>query len=311
MLSVHPITQVKQGIVVAHLPLSQKPAVGVFHILKGLCIPTDLKESKPQGAELSVLLYSLHKTLEYGINGSPSDALKTKMADMKCEVQGKDFIITATTVSSFTAVRKVISVVCKLASQVVAKLKPTYKKYMDQLGLRMDEEELAAVSELVAAGVRGMRLHITGPNIDAEKQKALSEAIKAKLSTAAGMGKGKSPTGGKEPDPEVALKGSKFDCLLMQSYLKFGAKLDSHVCDSAVVPQIMPKRWEAIHGKLRGADKIKRFLDQKLLKLEDKLGDALRMLAAKSGYFTPKDLEDIPAKPTEAQLTAALKKHFA
>ena len=302
MLIIIPSVVVKTASVNICIPVAHKPSHVMMSALQGQCV-TDMKESKPTGAELSGVLYAFYQFVEFAINGTPGNAKKSKVAAIACSLQGNDFIITVSGATNPTVALKGISFVLKGAA-AVSRMKSLYKKNMDMFGLKTVDADFKAAADTVSAGCKHMKIAIVGIKIPSEKEKIISGKIAAAIAALPAGAAGKVIPGIAEPALDPYIKGAKFDCLIAKLFLA-EQKIDSNLIDNGLVPRMLPRFWVTAAGKF--APKFEKYIDQKLLSQAEKLGDILRIQASHMGCFTPAEIHTIADTPSKADLHKALK----
>lgn len=262
-----------------------------------------------QELETTAMLFSIAKEVEFKLGATALDVVRGKFADVRVDVQKGTAILTITTEPTFSAVRKVITVTSK--AMTPAKMYPVYKKYIQNLGEKPDADHFAYVADDAAKNLKGMQVFVTGTvKVPEGGQKALKDVLDNIKPEGA---KGKAPPKNSAKQDSVAKfeeisVGPRFDAFIGQQLLK-SMKIESFVRDGNLVPVIGSAKLATVTGKV-DAERIKRYVDQKVVKLGDKLPDAMRLMCALSGYFTAQELEKLPASYTAASLTASLKKVF-
>lgn len=265
------------------------------------------QDEYPLGPQ-TVLLFSLYKLLEYKLGATALDASRGKFTSVKIDTQKGNAILTFTTEPTFSAVRKVLGIACK--NFTPAKLMPLYKKYAQLLGIKPEPAHFVYSVEQMVVGAKTLQTFITGTvKVPEGKLSSLKELT--------GLIKPDKADGKSEP-PKSESKtvftwdeivcGPRLETFLVQQLLQT-MQIESHVRDGNLIPITGSSKWDTVKNKF-DTDRIKRFVDLKLLKLGPKLPDVMRFMCAGSGYFTAADLEKLPATYTSASLHVMFKKHF-
>jgi hypothetical protein len=253
-----------------------------------------------------VLLFSLAKLLDYKLGGNALDTQRGKFTSLKCDTQRGQAIMVFTTEPTFSAVRKVLAVVAK--NFMPAKLMPLYKKYATMLGTKVSPGEFAWCVDEMVKGVKSLSAFVTG-TIRVPESADLEKIVKSIAPEKSDM-KSEAPKAAAEPAmawDEIKCTNS-LDAFLLQQFLA-SLQIESRVREGNVVPITGSQKWETIRGKI-DAERVKRFVELKLVKLGAKLPDVLRLMCALTGYFSATDLEKLPANHTPAALVDTIKKHF-
>jgi hypothetical protein len=304
-LSIKPALVAKKAVVVMSFPY--KASWDLLNSLSNGCYLSG-QDSHPQ-APATITLFCLAKLLEYKFSATALDCVRGKFAQVDVNTQRGTSIFTITTDPTFSAVRKVITVVSR--NFTPAKLFPLYKKYAQLLGVKPEQDHFAhSVAELVK-GAKTLQCFVTGtvrvPDGGEKTLKGIIDEIKPDS-----LGTGKAPPNMKTDATPVTWDefqvGSRLDTFLVQQLLKT-MQVESHCRDGNLIPITGSQKWETVKSKV-DKGRIDRFVEQKLMKLKDKLAPAMRLMCASSGYFSASDLEKLPASYTEAGLKAQLKKHF-
>lgn len=302
-LSVRPAAVSKRAVIVMSFPY--RASWDLLNSLNSGCYLTG-RDDHPQ-ASATVLLFSMAKLLEYKLGATALDAVRGKFATVAADVQKGSAIFTFSTEPTFSAVRKVVTVVSKNLEP--AKLMPLYKKYMQLVAVKPEAEHFAhCVSEMVK-GLKTLQCFVTGtlrvPDGGEAVLKAALDLVKPDT-----LPGGKAPQEGKSELAtwdEVVIP-VRLDAFLVQQLLKT-MHIESHIRDGALIPITGSTRWDTVKAKV-DKDRIERFVEQKLTKLADRLPDVLRLMCASAGYFTVADLEKLPAKYSKADLVARVKRYF-
>jgi hypothetical protein len=304
-LSIKPAPISKRSVIVMSWPY--KASWDLLNSLNSGCYLSG-QDSHPQ-ATSTILLFCLSKLFEYKLGATALDSLRGKFADVECNVQKGTAILTLKTEPTFSAVRKVVTVVSK--NFTPEKLMPLFKKYAQLLGVKPEAAHFAHAVGEMAKGAKTLQCFVTGkvtvPDGGEKVLKGALDLIKPAV-----------PSGGKAPQElksdatpvtwdEFVIPG-RLDAFLVQQLLST-MQVESHVRDGNLIPITGSSKWDTVKGKV-DKDRIERFVEQKLVKLGPKLPDVLRFLCASSGYFSAGELEKLPAKYDKAGLTALVKKHF-
>ena len=304
-LTIKPAPLSKKSVIVMSWPF--KVSWDLLNSLNSGCYLSG-QDSHPQ-AHATIVLFCLKQLFSYKLGATALDAVRGKFAQVDVDTQKGTSIITLTTEPTFSAVRKVVTVVAK--NFAPAKLMPLYKKYAQLLGVKPDAAHFAhAVTEL-AKGAKTLQCFVTGtvrvPDGGEKTLKAALDLIKPES-----LPGGKAPQELKSDATPVVwdefVIPARLDAFLVQQLLK-SMQIESHVRDGNLIPITGSSKWDTVKGKV-DKDRIERFVEQKLVKLGPKLPDAIRLMCACSGYFTAPELEKLPSKYDKAALVALLKKHF-
>lgn len=304
-LSVKPALISKKTILVMSWPY--KANWDLLNSLNNGCYLTG-QDEHPLGVQ-TVLLFSLYKLLEYKLGATALDASRGKFTSAKIDTQKGHAILTLTTEPTFSAVRKVLTIVSK--NFTPAKLMPLYKKYAQLLGIKVDAGHFVYAVDQMVSGAKTLQTFITGtikvPDGKLANLKELNDAIKPIKAD------GKSATPASDASKPLVTWdeidcASRLDAFLVQQLLQT-MQIESHVRDGNLIPITGSSKWDTVKNKFDN-ERIKRFIELKLVKLGAKLPDVMRLMCAASGYFTAGDLDKLPVAYTPATLTAMLKKHF-
>lgn len=296
-LVIKPSPVKKQAIIVISWPC--KAQWDILNSLEHGCYINCTEEVK-SGADTTVALFAFSKMLEFKLKSAPLEASRTKVSYLNCNVQRGEAILTISTEPTFSAVRKVLTVLSK--NLYPDRLTPLHKKYMSLLGLKFQPEQFVwAVNHLVD-GIGKMNIFVTGAvKVDATKTSTLQDIIKT-IRPEKMSGKSTEPQAAKPESPQSEIKCStKLEAFVVQQFLQSN-QIESHVRDANVVPVTALKKFDT--------PRLKKFVELKLLKLGDKLGDVMLVLCALSGYFDAGELIKLPTKYDAASLEGMLKKHF-
>lgn len=302
-LSIKPAMIAKKAVVVVSFPY--KCSWDLLNSLNNGCYLSG-QDSHPL-APATITLFCLSKLLEYKFGATALDAVRGKFAQVEVNTQRGNSIFTITTDPTFSAVRKVITVVSR--NFTPAKLFPLYKKYSQLLGVKPEQDHFAhSVAELVK-GAKTIQCFVTGTVRIPDGGEKTLQGILAEIKPE-GAGAGKAPTESKVDTvawDEFSMS-TRLDAFLVQQLLKT-MQVESHCRDGNLIPITGNQKWDTVKGKV-DKDRIDRFVDQKLMKLKDKLAPAIRLMCASTGYFTASDLDKLPASYTESGLKSQIKKHF-
>lgn len=265
-------------------------------------------ENEHDMAPQTILLFSLTKLLEYKLSGSALDSSRGKFTNLKVDCQHNSAIITLTTEPTFSAVRKVLSIVSK--NFAPAKLTVIYKKYSQLLGIKISPGEFVYCVDEMLKGIKNLSVFCTGtikiPDGKISSLKDIVDTIKPESAD----GKAETPK-----SVTTVLKTwdelkctSSLDAFLVQQLLNT-MQIESHIRDGALIPITGSTKWDTVKSKV-DTSRIDRFVEQKLIKLGDKLPDVMRLLCAQTGYFTSSELDKLPSSYTASSIKIILKKYF-
>lgn len=307
-LTVKPAPLAKKSVIVMSWPYTAN-----WDTLTSLSNGCYLQCSSPAAHQIeTILLFSLVKMLEYKLTGTAIDAVRGKFCSISADVQKNHAILTLTTEPTFSAVRKVLTVVSK--NFAPSKLMPLFKKYAQEMDIKADPAHFNYAVAEMAKGLKSLSVFVTGTiRLPDDGLKALKSALDNVNPELSGKGvKPPAPKQGDEGYTEVKVDefamGDKLDTFLCQQMLKT-IQTESHVRNGNLVPITGSSKWDTVKAKV-DKDRISRFVELKLLKLGDKLPGTIRLMCASSGYFTSPELAKLPESYTSASLTAILKKHF-
>lgn len=274
--------------------------------LTGSC-PQDFGASKPTGAELSLLLYAFYGAIEAKLNGSIKDAVGTKMSIVSCKLFERDFVITITGPSNMTAAGKILKYIGKLAA-VIPRLKSGYRVLASRLGLRYNDDDYGVAANIITHACKHMQVGIVGIRINDDKVKLANELVATIIGAIpAGATSGAISPGAEDPNPDMYVRGDKLGCMLLQAMLAVKT-VQAESVSGGISPALLPRQWPAVQKRL--TPHVDGYIESRYMRLGEKLPDAMRIFAARAGYFTPADLRDLGA-PTQAKLAGALKRILA
>lgn len=303
-LTVKPALISKKAVIVVSWPY--KANWDLLNSLNNGCYLSG-QDDHPMGPQ-TVLLYSLYKFLEYKLGASALDATRGKFTSLKVDTQRGHAILTFVTEPTFSAVRKVLSVMSK--NFTPAKLMPIYRKYAQLLGIKIESGHFAFCVDEMIKGVKSIDAFCTGTIRVPEGKLPVLSAFVTAIKPEPAEGKAVAP-----PSESKPLKtwdeikcNNMLQAFLVQQLLQT-MQIESHVRDGNLIPITGSSKWDTVKNKI-DADRIKRFVELKLIKLGDKLPDVIRLMCAMTGYFTTTELEKLPASYNIAGITAMLKKHF-
>jgi hypothetical protein len=262
-------------------------------------------------ASNTILLYAVFKALDYKLNGTALDASRGKFTHILIDTQLKDSMLTFVTEPTFSAVRKILTIASKNFNP--ARVAPLYKKYSQLLDIKVDSSHFAHSCNEFAKGAKSLAVFITGtikiPDGKTADLKATADAMSAAPETVTGE---KAPSKGTDVEglkvfDEIVCK-DRLETFIVQQLLQT-MQIESHVRNGNLIPITGSSKWDTVKNKF-DADRIKRFVELKLVKLGDKLPAVLRFMCSRSGYFTAAELHALPKTYTAASLTALIKKHF-
>lgn len=311
-----PSDLLKEGVVV--LNWSAKGSWKDLALLKsGLSHTLNEASLEPtKGMEVSIVLYCLFKTCQIKLTGSVNDAKKSKYADSQLHLKNGNVIMTFDAQNTFSSVRKIIDVVSRALNP--GKTKPMYKKYIQHLGHRFDQDAWALAVNEVNKGLKKSSWGVLGKiKIDAAKKKRLGDVIKAKFDPDGTSARGsaaddekKRSVGDEKADNELA--ANALGTLLCTQYLGV-QNIDSEITHNGFIPIIGNANFAAFRRKMKESKRVNTFVDRKLLAVNTKkkpklLKDALQAFAVQHGYFTVKELKSIHGD--RSKLIAAVSSAF-
>lgn len=301
-LTIHPCPIKKQSIMVLSWPY--KANWDVLNSLQNGCY-VSCNMNEMSNIEETVLLFSLFKVLEFKLSPSPLDANRAKFSWLKCNVQKDNAIIIIGTEPTFSATRKVLSIVSKNIQP--DKLGPVYKKYVSLLGTKMDLEHFGHSVNQMSAGLKNLDVFITGTiKVSDENEKVLKNILDT-INPQKYVGKTSAPDHKKSSDTHDEIKcGSKLEAFLTQQLLQT-SQIETHVRDGNLIPVTGTSSLETVLKKFDN-EKVKKFVEQKLLKLGEKLPTVMVLMCSLSGYFTVSELQKLPSSYTLPVLTALINK---
>lgn len=226
----------------------------------------------------SIVLLSLVQFLDYKINGSLNDTLKSKFAQVEITSHDGHSILTLTTEPNFSAVRKVLSLVSKYFQ--VSKCLAVIKRHT--LG-KLNLQEVHWCMDELSKGLQKADVFITGSIRVPQGHKFEIDFVKESFTD-----KKEPPKDNDKDLPQGYKCKSALEAFMLQLLFK-SFMVESSVRDYTVVPIVKTK-----------VEKYEKFAE-KLCKLGDKLGDVLLLEAASSGLFTAQDLNKCK-KMTEKEI---------
>lgn len=243
-------------------------------------------------------VHSFFNLLSFKINGSPSDDFKSKFVDIKYQLQNNNCIITIITQNTFSAVRKVITIISKNLD--VSKIKPVYKRYISHYEQKFNENIYDKVVADIAKGLKSLQCLVIGKvSLDTTKVRLLNTILKkGKVPTLRGEHKIDQSERVEIPENVIEFKKG-VEGVMTKKYLQFN-RIDTVIGSGWIYPIGVTK---ANIKNLNKKDKIQRFIQQKLLKLSAK-ADILLIICAIEGMLTVSELTKLPKNPTMANLSS-------
>lgn len=296
-LFLHPIAVKKQSYIVLSFPYNCDINHHLLQLLKaGVQPPADIFATG--GCEAALALFTLYKVLENKLGGSSIDALRSKFAQINVNHNGHDAILTVSEEPSFSSVRKVLSILAKNCD--AAKLTPLWNRYRVALGMPPASPEWALSN--LAVGLKSAQVLATGAfKVPDGKAADLESHVKA-IASSQSISKvsGTKPTGWSGSHPRrFGIKGAKpWELLVAQQYLQslsVHAFIHDHelVCTSGCkVPE--------------DRDRVKRFIEQKITKLGERLHPVLVIIAAQGGELSAGEIRAIPKTPSESDMVKSI-----
>lgn len=257
-----------------------------------------------KNSEISVLLYSIESVLRTKFSGNASDQMKSKCADVKCELHHNQFIITIDTIGSFGAIRKVLGITAKYI--MPSSLTPFYKENCIQLHRKFNADECHYAQVEVATACKKIAVTITGPmNLTSDHIKVLESVWKDNFNgdTVPKGGKGIATAADEHKQHQASIKTNNgFETYMIKSYLQtfnHGSMIHN---DGLLV--------KTFDNKLKDNERIKKFIETKYMKHDDKLHDVLSICCAIEGCMDASELSKIPKKMDQSKLVDAIKKNL-
>jgi len=292
----------KQAYVVLSFPCKGINSVVLEHMkYNQFMTPTD-----PQGVELTVMLLSLYQFLEFKLNGSIAQALKTKLCETSLCYQDGEAIITITCEPSYSAIRKILSMCVKNLDP--SKLGRLYKERLTVLKEpKFSALEMVGAEAEIASGIsKNLEIYITGMYKLPEGGQKILEDLSAEIASSAVILKdGKKPSEFKGSHPDKLKADSAFSAFLAHQYLHT-KMVETELVDGGLLCKAGCKAVDKAD-----VGSIERFATS-IAKLGDKAKMVLILLAVQTGAFSSSSLKKLEgAALTEASLKASLKKTFA
>lgn len=297
MLRVYPSTIIKTGTVVTSIPLSQKPSMAVFRMLRAGMM-SDMKENRPHGAELSAILNSFIKAIGAHF-AAPGNAIKSKMIDLSYNLNDRDFIITCK-VANPTVLSGFIKAILKLLT-VIPRLKSSCKEDLASLGLKLSDEEFDAAAGILLHSAKKIKFAIVGAKISDEKIAAFNAKAAEMLKSIPDGSDKKLAAGVPEQAQGIFLKGSKLGQLILSRWLD-ELKITNHVFDNGVFVPKDPKGLPKLQQKI--LENVDDFITKKYTKYVPKLEDYTVIMAAQSGYFAADDIPSLKGVTLASYISA-------
>lgn len=296
-LTIKPSPPVKRAIIVLSCPY--KASWDLLNQLKNGCY---LSSNASTFSPCAVLLHCLKLHIDDKFNATPLESTRSKHADITVDIQKNNAIFTIYTEPSFTAVRKALDITFK--NLTPNKLQSRYNRYVQTLGEKPDSGHFNyAVSEF-NKGAKAMEVFITGTiRLPDDGEKRLKDVMNLHLEET-----GKAiPLDSKDNSREEISTSNKFDAFLVQQLFRT-ISIESYVINGNVIPIKGTSSLETIKNKMT-SERIERFIEQKIMRLGDKLENNILFECASTGYFTSGELSKLP-KCTKASLVSSLKKYF-
>jgi hypothetical protein len=254
-------------------------------------------------SEVSILLHSLEDHLTSKLCGNAADQMKSKFAYVKSELHHNEFIISIYTIGALGAVRKALDIASKCIAPVY--MNPIYKKYCQLLHRKYNSDEFLFAAHTIANECKKIQIAITGPMTLTEDHKKILNEVWSKNfdGTKVPSGKGHPNIDDDTKESHATVKTHNgFETYMIQSYLQ-----------TSNVPYMIHNdglRTNPIDDKLKDNEKIKKFVETKYMKYDDKLHEVLLISCALMGCMSASELSKIPKKPEQSKLVEAIKKNL-
>lgn len=232
-------------------------------------------------ADVTAVLFCLYTNVVGKLNGGFSSILKSKFADVSCDIQHNVFILTITTLPNATAIGKCLSVACKALAP--EKTRAQHKLVLRALDLRVHAEQFAFASNTVTAGLAKVAVAVTSSaRLDKDKIAQLASRVELvgheilKPASAA-------PARAARAAPAGVKTGSPLEAFIVHGFLLF-CGIPASISDNVVVPL-------AYTGTLKITEtKYESYMRAQVAALGDKLCDVVALSAAQSGVVAPAEL---------------------
>lgn len=252
--------------------------------------------------DLTTVMWSLYKLVDFKLNSGLSDEFKSKFAETHVDLQCGYLIITISTIANFTALRKALSMTARaLAPHKTFQL---YKKYMAELGQKVDKDHFTWAANQLAKGLKSVKVFVTSSaKLDADKKRSMEDQLDyITLDTQSGERK---PSGdGKRAKNDGIKFVNQTEAYIAHKFLQ-SIGIDSRVQDHHV--HVFLGGRASLENKV--GDRYKRYVDSKIASLGDRLLDTTVLSAAITGFVPASELNGLtPAKVNKAVFTRVLSK---
>lgn len=252
--------------------------------------------------DLTVAAYALYKAVDFRLNSGLSDEFKSKFAETRVDLQCGHLIITISTIANYTALRKALNVACRaLAPHKAMNL---YKKYMAELGQKVDRDHFAWASNQLAKGLKQVRVFVTSSaKLDADKKRSMDDQLDY-IDSSTQTGERKPPAGERQKKSDGVKFVNQTEAYIAHKFLQ-SIGIDSRVQDHHVYVFLGGRA--SLENKV--GDRYKRYVDSKIASLGDRLFDTTVLSAAITGFIPAVELNGLtPAKVNKAVFTRVLSK---
>ncbi len=230
--------------------------------------------------------YSLYETIKGRLTGSIFLDARNKIAGMNCSVQDEKFIISITCAGTGTAVKKIITQVCKLLDP--SKVKARYVLNCRALDVKPDSDAFnAAAADLTKSIKSKLNIFIGGKvKINSDLEKRIEKTAADKLAASSPDGKGKDREVELAARPVLLSSKSCGDSLSGFFAKKYG---ESAVLSNAIhlvggkilAHQHVAKKMESAASK----DRVKAYVE-KVTRLGDDAVGAVLYIAARDALMS-------------------------
>jgi hypothetical protein len=298
-------------------------AVGVSFEVKGnSCIIHKLEsgikcDCFPQGAEETVVAYSLYLAVKNALTGDAIKLSKFKVGTVSCCLNDSNFSISWQVQGTGSAVRKTLSNAIKVLSP--AKTFPIYSDCMRRLGKKIDKENFNYAAEklikslsshiqcAVVGKIKLVKKDDKGKEVPSISVSDMLEIIHKKLDL--------TPTSGKKTEPKehvkcehhdvVEVKVSGWKSMVVKDYITSKIKgIMPVICNSYIMLDLKESKWDTISDKLKKGISVESDRYSKIKTLAPFI--AYRILATASGTAYD-SLDVIKSKVKSDDVEKALK----
>jgi hypothetical protein len=255
-------------------------------------------------SEYTALLYSMFDDIRDRLIGTPEAQVKSKVNTITCSVSGGCLVISYTTQSSLTAIRKSLGLA--ISRMAPHKVYPRYSKYMRMLGGTPKRDEFMNCAKRISAKLHPKVYVVAKAKITSEKLKALHSVVSKKTPDTSGIAAGTRPESEKNDRGhsdflEIKVKGA--DLMFCADYLAANNTPFAAANNMLIVyAKKLPNLKDAA---------VKRYAE-KHIKLKDKLKPALAYSATSSAALAYDDIvELVESNVTVASISSAIKKNLS